>query len=62
MEERSLPKNAWKRTEISPSSSPVTILTELPCLNYKVTGKEMRCLPKFHEEAKIENVIKFDGI
>jgi len=50
---------AWNRADISPSSSPVTILTELPRLNYKVTGKEIRCLPKFHEKAKIENVINY---
>jgi hypothetical protein len=62
MEERTLSDNAWNRTDISPSSSPVTILTELPHLHYKVAGKEIRCLPKFHEKAKIEHVIKFNGI
>ena len=62
MEGKSLSNYAWNRTDISPSSSAVTILTELPRLHYTVTGKEVRCLPKFYEKAKIENVINFDAI
>lgn len=60
MEEKSLSVSAWNGSDISASSSLVTIVTELPSLHYKVTDKGIRCLPKFHETEKIKYVINFD--
>lgn len=53
---------AWNGSDISASSSLVTKVTELPSLHDKVTGKGIRCLPKFHEREKLRYVINFDGM